>query len=123
MNSTYSGCGRYSPEVDRADVRTASGCACGSLPDTQAYDEPVPVFLLQLRQRPDLDTFIGDFDWGVGIVRPATNGHLLQLTEREWPDHWGPGNISEQEWAYFDQHRTHLMRLVPVETFMQLAAE
>ena len=78
---------------------------------------------LQLRTRPDLQVMVGDFDYGVGLVRRARHAvsSPIDLQRLGWLDEWGRGDISNAEWSFFVEHQVALTGLKPVEEFFPLA--
>jgi hypothetical protein len=76
---------------------------------------------LQLRRRVDIETHVGDFAYGVGIVRKAHNKSLLNLDQFGWSSDWGHDEISVDEWLFFKKHQVALTGLLPIEDFLQAA--
>jgi hypothetical protein len=77
--------------------------------------------VLQLRKRADIETFVGDFAFGVGVVRKAQNKNPLNVDEIGWSSAWGHGEISADEWLFFKKHQVTLIGLLPLEAFLQAA--
>eukprot|EP00611_Tribonema_gayanum_P024675 TRINITY_DN549_c0_g1_i1.p2 TRINITY_DN549_c0_g1~~TRINITY_DN549_c0_g1_i1.p2 ORF type:complete len:359 (+),score=35.02 TRINITY_DN549_c0_g1_i1:2407-3483(+) len=81
--------------------------------------------VIELRARLDLEVFVGDFDFGVGIVRRARNICPLPIAGSlpgwQQAQGWGEGDVTAAEFAYFKQHEVYLSDLMPVEEFFPRA--
>jgi hypothetical protein len=77
--------------------------------------------VVQLRTRTDIETLVGDFAFGVGIVREAHNNSPLNLDQIGWSSDWGHGEISVDEWLFFKKHQVALTGLLPIEDFLKAA--
>ncbi|KAG5187727.1 hypothetical protein JKP88DRAFT_267798 [Tribonema minus] len=76
--------------------------------------------VMQLRSRLDLEVFVGDFDYGVGIVRRGRNPNPLVLYDfPDWRSEWGEGQVSKEEWIFFKKHEVMLLDLMPVSQFLE----
>eukprot|EP00611_Tribonema_gayanum_P005315 TRINITY_DN1454_c0_g1_i2.p1 TRINITY_DN1454_c0_g1~~TRINITY_DN1454_c0_g1_i2.p1 ORF type:complete len:644 (+),score=54.83 TRINITY_DN1454_c0_g1_i2:52-1983(+) len=76
--------------------------------------------IIQMRQTAEVDTKVGDFDYGVALIRPHTNTQLLDAIAVGYQQGMGQSDVSAEEWAVFKRHRTELLRLVPVEQFWDM---
>lgn len=67
---------------------------------------------LQARERPQLESFTCDFDYGVGIVRPFPNSAIVKTNL----------NVETLSYSDFVKHRTEWMRPISAAMFMSLAS-
>lgn len=67
---------------------------------------------LQTRERPNLESFTCDFDYGVGVVRPMPNSALVKTGL----------NVETLTYSHFVEHRKAWMRPVAAITLAKLAA-